>query len=95
MGKEYSNEFKIEAVRRVGENGKTAAAVAEELNINKGTFYTWISKFQKHPEKPFPGSGNLRPEEDRLRKLERENIDLKEENEILKKAAAYFAKNQK
>jgi len=44
---------------------------------------------------PFPGSGHLTPEDERIRKIEKENRELREENEILKKAAAYFAKNQK
>jgi len=44
---------------------------------------------------PFPGSGKLRPDDEHLKKLERQVRELREENEILKKAAAYFAKNQK
>lgn len=43
----------------------------------------------------FPGSGNLKPEDEEMRRLRKENADLREENEILKKAAAYFAKNLK
>jgi transposase len=54
-----------------------------------------MKRIREHPEGPFPGSGKLSPEDDRLRKLERENRDLREEVEILKKAAVYFAKNQK
>ena len=43
----------------------------------------------------FPGSGNLKAEDEEMRKLRKQLADLKEENEILKKAAAYFAKNLK
>jgi transposase len=44
---------------------------------------------------PFPGSGKLSPDDEQIRKLEQQVRELREENEILKKAAAYFAKNQK
>lgn len=53
------------------------------------------SLVSKHGDKAFPGSGNLHEADDELRRLRKENMDLKEENAILKKAAAYFAKNQK
>ncbi|MBU2699303.1 transposase-like protein [Sporomusaceae bacterium BoRhaA] len=54
-----------------------------------------MSKFGKHGEAAFPGSGDLHNADEALRKLRREILDLKEENAILKTAAAYFAKNQK
>jgi transposase len=55
----------------------------------------WVKKYKKSPNAPFPGSGKLSPEDEKLRKLEKENRELKDENEILKKAAAYFARNLK
>jgi len=57
--------------------------------------YGWVERYREKGEMPFPGSGRLSPEDERIRKLERENRDLREENEILKKAAAYLAKNLK
>ncbi len=69
--------------------------MAVELGMNENTLHGWLKKYREKPDAPFPGSGNLSPDDERLRKLERENRDLREENEILKKAAAYFAKNQK
>jgi transposase len=55
----------------------------------------WVRDYGRDGENAFPGSGNLKPEDDEMRRLRRELADLKEENAILKKAAAYFAKNQK
>lgn len=95
MSKQYSAEFKLEAVKRAEASSGSVARVAAELGVNENTLHGWIKKHRDHPHAPFPGSGNLAPEDERLRKLERENRELKEEIDILKKAAAYFAKNQK
>ena len=95
MAKYYSAEFKVEAVKRVQKTGETVARIAADLGINENTLHGWVKRFREKPETPFPGSGKLSAEDERLRKLERENRELREENEILKKAATYFAKNQK
>ncbi|PHJ39615.1 transposase IS3 [Desulforamulus profundi] len=91
----FDKEYKMMAVNRVKESGKSAAEVARELDISPNTLHGWINKFGKHGDKAFPGSGHLHEADDELRKLRKEIMDLKEENAILKKAAAYFAKNQK
>ncbi len=95
MTKQYSSEFKLEAVKRYESSGKSIVSVAEELGVKPTTMQGWVNKYKKSPESPFPGSGNLSPEDEKLKKLERELRELREENEILKKAAAYFAKNLK
>ena len=95
MATQYSAEFKLEAVKRVESSGAPVARVAAELGVNENTLHGWIKRYREKPSLPFPGSGKLSPEDERLKKLERENRELREENEILKKAAVYFAKNQK
>ncbi len=90
----YSIEFKEEACKRV-QSGVSAAQVARELGINVNTLYTWISRFKGHPSEPFVGSGNLHQEDAELRTLKKRIRDLEEENEFLKKASAFFAKNLK
>lgn len=95
MVKQFSAEFKLEAVKRVEASGGPVSKVAEELGINENTLHGWLKKYREKPDTPFPGSGKLSPDDERTRKLERENRELREEIEILKKAAAYFAKNQK
>lgn len=85
----FDKEYKMMAVNRVKESGKSAAEVARELDIIPNTLHGWINKFGKHGDKAFPGSGHLHEADDELRKLRKEIMDLKEENAILKKAAAY------
>jgi len=95
MVKQYSAEFKLEAVKRVVTSGSSVGKVASELGVNENTLHGWMKKYRDKPSSPFPGSGKLSPEDEQIRKLERQNRELREENKILKKAAAYFAKNLK
>ena len=95
MAKYYSAEFKLDAVKRVETTGVPVARVAAELGINENTLHGWLKRYREKSVDPFPGSGKLSSDDAQLRKLERENRELREEIEILKKAAAYFAKNQK
>jgi transposase len=73
----------------------TVAELSRETGINENTLYGWIRRYRQNREKPFVGSGHVLPENEELVHLKRENKNLREENEILKKAAAYFAKNQR
>ena len=67
------------------------AQVARELNINEGTLSNWIARYRKeHPDEQPPMDVDERA---RLREAERELRELKMENEFLKKAAAYFARD--
>ena len=92
---QYSIEFKTQAVKRVIEDGLSAAQVARELGINHGTVMEWVRRYKEDEKEPFVGSGNLRSEAKKIRELEKQIKDLQEENAILKKAAAIFAQNQK
>jgi transposase len=85
----FSPEFKDEAVKMVIETSRPIARVAKELGINEGTLGNWVSAYRRDhagEEPPLTAS-----ERARLRETERENRELKMENEFLKKAAAYFA----
>ena len=93
--KSFDKDFKLEAVNMVTSQQRPVTAVARELGIHENTLYKWINQANGTSQDPFPGSGNLSPEEAELRKLKRKIADLEEENEILKKATAYFAKHQK
>ncbi len=95
MNNHYSAEFKLEAVKRIERTKEPVSKVAADLGIKPTTLQGWVKKYKQSTNAPFPGSGNLSPEDEKLRKLERENRELKEEIEILKKAAAFFAKNLK
>jgi len=91
MGKVYDQAYKIEICKRAVEGGKAVSAISREVGISENTLYGWVARYGKNKEKPFVGSGHMR----QLRSFPRENKELREENEILKKAPAYFARNQK
>ena len=93
MNRSYSKEFKVNACELVKKEGIKPAVVAEKLGINKVMLYRWIDEYETYGKEAFVGKGHLRGEDAELRKLRKENERLKLENEILKKAAAYFAKH--
>ena len=91
----FTPEFKREAVRQLRESGKPAAVVARELGIPRNRIYKWAADLDQQGAAAFSGSGRRPAAQDELSKLRRENARLQEENIILKKAAAYFAKELK
>ncbi len=95
MTQKYDKEFKLNAVQLALESGKTATQVARELGMSEKTLYGWISKYREDSSTPFVGSGNLRPEAQTIRDLQRDLRDLREENAILKKAVRIFTNDRK
>ncbi|NLC06733.1 MAG: transposase [Syntrophomonadaceae bacterium] len=91
--KQYDKQFKEQAVKLVLDLERPVKIVAGELGIHENTLYKWINQYRKHQEHAFPGSGNQRPEEAEIKRLKKMIADLEEENAILKKAAAIFAKH--
>ena len=90
--KTYTKTFKAEAVRLLEQSGKPAAELAWELGVARNRLYKWQAQVQAHGEHSFPGSGRLPAPADEVARLRRENARLREERDILKKAAAYFAR---
>jgi transposase len=86
----FTAEFKREAIRLLRESGKPVAVLARELGVPRNRLYKWAVDAEKNGGAAFSGPG--RHLSDEVVKLRREVERLKEENEILKKAAAYFAK---
>jgi len=90
--KVYTKEFKESAMELYHSSGKSAKAVAEDLGIEQTNLSRWLRE-RKEGEakniKVFPGQGNPRDEE--VARLKKENAELREINEILKKATAIFA----
>jgi len=74
------------------DEGKSATAIAEDVGIHVNTLYRWVSEYKDHGKEAFSGNGNLKPEDDEIRKMKRELEDLREENAILKKAVRIFTK---
>jgi transposase len=89
--REYTTEFKELAVKRV-KDGQSAGAVAKELELVEQTLRNWVNASNAGTLSG-PGSKQVTPEQMELSRLRAENIRLKRECEILKKAAAYFAKD--
>lgn len=95
LAKQYDTEFKLNTVKLVLEEGRAASQVARDLGITSKTLYGWIAQYKDDPKHPFVGSGRLKPEAQATKDLERENRELREENEILKKALRIFSKDRK
>ena len=94
--KTYTREFKQEAVRLMETTDRPATEVAMELGIRCNQLYKWKDQLAEKDDVAFSGRGRPRTENlSELALLRRENEQLKEENEILKKAAAYFARELK
>jgi len=93
--RQFDRAFKIEAVRLVVEEGRTAASVARDLGIAENLLYRWKQQFSNQQEAAFVGTGNLTPEQAELRRLQREVVDLHEERDILKKAISVFSDRKK
>lgn len=92
--KRYDKSFKEQAVRLVMEQGRSIPSVARDIGIHDNTMHKWVNEYKKHKENSFPGSGNLRPEDEELRNLRKRVADLEMENEILKKVTSIFAKDR-
>lgn len=89
--RKFSPEFRDEAVKLVIEGSRPIAQVARELGLNEGTLGNWVNQYRRDhagDEPPLDVS-----ERARLREVERELRELRMENEFLKKAAAYFARD--
>ena len=93
MSKRYDQEFKIEAVRLALEPGNTQSGIEKDLGLSQGLISRWKRELQRDGEHAFPGKGHLKPEEDELRRLKRENERLRQERDILKKAVAIFSED--
>ena len=91
----FTREFKIETVRLLTGSDQSVAGVAEDLEIHPNTLYKWIHQYGENPKEAFPGKGKLKASDEELRRLKRKLERVTEERDILKKALAYFAEDQK
>ena len=89
----FTREFKVEAVELLINGNRKAVEVSRNLGIRVELLYRWKNEYMSNRAEAFPGMGHLAdPEEERLRKLERELASVTEERDILKKALAIFSK---
>ena len=90
--RQFSLEFKFEAVRLAKDRGVTVAQAARDLDVHENVLRKWIRELAGEPRHAFLGQGVMKPEQAELERLKKENAKLRMERDILKKAAAYFAK---
>ena len=90
--RQFSREFKLEAVRLVKDLGVSVAQAARDLDVHENVLRKWMRELAADPQQAFPGNGVMKPEQAELERLKKENAKLRMERDILKKAAAYFAK---
>jgi len=88
----FTREFKLEAVKLVKERGVSVAQASQDLGVHQTQLRYWVKAFADDPQHSFPGHGQMKPEQVEIVRLKREVTKLKAERDILKKAAAYFAK---
>lgn len=94
--KQYTKEFKLDAISMVVDQELTIAEAARNLEINAGMLGRWIKESQADTNgQAFRGNGKLTPEQEEIRRLKLENKQLKLEKQILKEAAVFFARETK
>lgn len=93
--KKYDSAFKLEAIRLATDEGRNISEVERNLDISKGTLARWIRESKADPVEVFPGKGHLKAKDEEIRKLRLELKRTQEERDIIKKALAYFAEDQK
>ena len=93
LRRQFTDEFRAQAVRLVLDEGRSVGAVARELDLTESALRLWVHRAQANRTRGKTGLTTAEREE--LTRLRRENRILQEEREILKKAAAFFAKHQR
>jgi transposase len=94
--KNYTADFKEEAVKLITEQGYTLSDAADRLGVSKSALSKWRQALlnEGSAKSAFPGKGYLKPEEAAFKELQKEVERLRRERDILKKAMAYFANPQ-
>ena len=90
--RKFSREFKIEAVRLIRDRGVAVAQASRDLEVHENVLRKWVKELATDPVQAFPGQGQMKAEQLEIERLRREVTRLRAERDILKKAAAFFAK---
>jgi transposase len=91
--RKFTREFKLETVRLIKERGVSVAQASRDLDVHQTVLRNWLRDFGDDPVGAFPGHGQMKPEQLEIARLRKEVAKLRAERDILKKAAAYFAKD--
>ena len=90
--RQFSREFKLEAVKLVNNRGVSVAQASRDLDVHENVLRKWVHELAADPQQAFPGQGVMKPEQAEIERLKKENAKLRMERDLLKKAAAYFAR---
>jgi len=90
----YPREFKLEAVALVNSSGRSTREIERELGITAGLLAKWKQRLKVDGQQAFPGKGRLKEDEELIRRLQRENEQLRQEREVLKKVLTIFSREQ-
>ena len=90
--RQYTREFKLEAVRLIKERGVSYAQASADLGVHPTQLRDWVKKLADDPQQAFPGHGQMKPEQQEIARLKREVAKLNAVRDILERAAGYFAK---
>lgn len=90
--RKFSREFKVEAVRLVTDRGVAVAQAARDLDVAASVLRRWMRELTATPAVAFPGNGQMRADLAEISALKKEVARLRAERDILKKAAAFFAR---
>jgi len=95
--KKYSKQFKLDAIQLYESRDVSMAQIERELGITEGALRSWRKDLRdaQQEAEAFPGNGNLPESEARIRQLEREIAQLRQEKEILKKVLAMYSRDAK
>ncbi len=93
--KQYSKEFKLDAISLVVDQGHSCKDAAASLEINQQMLGRWVKEAKAEDGQAFRGNGKLTPGQQEIKKLKARVKELEMEREILKKATAFFAKETK
>jgi transposase len=88
----YPEKFRRDALELVRSSGRSIADVARSLGISDGTLSNWVRAERNASERAADPDALTESERDELRRLRKENIELRTDTEILRRAAAYFAR---
>jgi transposase len=88
----FTREFKLEAVKLIRERGVSYTQASQDLGVHPTQLRHWVKAFAEDPVQAFPRHGQMKSEAAEIARLKREVAKLKAERDILKKAAAYFAR---
>jgi transposase len=89
--KRYTREFRLEAIQLAETNDKSIAEIERDLGLGSGQIHHWRPQLANECEEAFPGKGYLKPQDEIIRQLRRENEVLRQERDISKKKWSHFS----